>query len=235
VMITPLEGKDYAVGGYGAEIGTLESCEVRLPADPAMLPLHASLQESADGFVLVATDPQSPIIMGGQLLARKLLRSGDRFTLGTTEFVFNERVLRPGDGEAVLAEHVAETEQPAPLTEEAQLAMQEGGPVAAAEAVQRQLPRRLVAISGPHAGLTAELTDGDNVIGRQEGSIQLGADNQVSRRHCVIALSTSGAMLTDPGSTNGTRVNGRPCQPGIAQAVWAGDVLGIGSGEYRLE
>lgn len=235
VMITPLEGKDHAIGTYGAEIGTLESCEVRLPADPAMLPLHASLQESADGFVLVATDPQSPIIMGGQLLARKLLRSGDRFTLGTTAFVFNERVVRPGDGEAVLAEHVAETEQPLPLTEEAQLAGQEGGADAARQAVQRQSPRRLVAVSGPHAGLTAELADGDNIIGRQEGSIQLGADSQVSRRHCVIVLSASGALLTDPGSTNGTRLNGQPCQAGIAQPVWAGDALGIGAGEYRLE
>ncbi|MBN2083512.1 VWA domain-containing protein [bacterium] len=233
VMITPLEGKDYAVPSDGADIGTLESCEIRLPGDPALLPLHASLRESADGYVLAVVDPQSPIICGGMLLAKKLLRHGDRFTLGTTEFIFSERVSRPGDGEFILAEHVTDLEAPQQLSEEAQLAAAAGEDPAAA--VERQVPAKLTAQSGPHAGVSVNLTEGETVIGRTEGQLKLSSDNQVSRKHCVITLAGGRATLTDPGSTNGTRINGKPCQPGMSVPVYAGDVLGIGSGEYRLE
>jgi pSer/pThr/pTyr-binding forkhead associated (FHA) protein len=41
--------------------------------------------------------------------------------------------------------------------------------------------------------------------------------------------------LIDAGSTNGTRLNGKPCQAGMPHPVYAGDVLGIGNGEYKLE
>jgi len=232
VMITPLEGKDVGISGRGADFGTLESCEVRVPGDPALLPLHASLRESADGFVLEAVDPASPIMIGARLLARKLLRSGDRFTLGYTTFVFNERVARPGSGAELPAELLQGELPPQPqpqLTEAAQVAA--AGQVAPA---QRKLPTALVAQSGPLAGQRFTLAQGENVIGRTEGTIR-PPDSQVSRRHCVITLAAGMATLFDPGSTNGTRLNGAACQPGMPQAVWAGDIVGIGAGEYRLE
>lgn len=234
VMITPLEGKDYAIGEEGADIGTLESCEVRLAADPALLPLHASLRESSDGFVLAAVDPQSPIISGGQLLARKLLRSGDRFTLGTTNFIFNERVARPGDGESVLAEYVTDLHKEPALTEAAQQAAAEGG-APAAQAVEHRAPSAMVGLAGPYSGQRFELHEGATAIGRSEGQITLPNDTQVSRRHCTISISGGQATVTDDGSTNGTFLNGQRCQPGMAQPLWAGDTLRLGQGEYRLE
>lgn len=239
VMITPLEGKDYAVGMDGAAIGSLESCEIRLRGDPALLPLHAALYESADGFVLEAVDAQSPIICGGQLLAKKLLRSGDRFTLGTTNFVFNERVSRPGDGDSVLAEHVTDLHAQAPLTEEAQQAAAGTSTPAAAQAAvqatERKVPAALVAASGPYSGQRFELTEGETAIGRTEGQITLGNDSQISRKHCTISISAGRATVTDNGSTNGTVLNGNRCQPGMPQPLWTGDVLRLGQGEYRAE
>jgi VWFA-related protein len=226
VMLTPLEGKDYVIGLHGADIGTLESCQIRVRHDPAMLDRHASLVETADGYLLSAIDPQSPVVMHGSLLARKLLRHGDRFTLGTTRFVFNEKALRAGEGEALPAEFL--TAAPAPqITEAAQAA---GKPEP-----QRQPPKALVGLSGPYAGQRFTLAQGDNVIGRSEGSIVLGADGQVSRRHCVIVLALHGATAADLGSTNGTRLNGAPLQPGLAQPAHAGDELALGAGAYRLE
>ena len=71
---TPLEGRDYTVGDMGADIGTLEACDIRVARDPAMLPLHARITESADGYLLEAIDTDSPIIMENRMLARKLLR-----------------------------------------------------------------------------------------------------------------------------------------------------------------
>lgn len=229
VMITPLEGKDLPVSSRGGDIGTLESCEVRISADPAMLPLHASLRETANGYVLEAVDPASPIILGNRLLAKKLLRSGDRFTLGYTTFIFNERVTRPGDGDEILAEHVYSAPQPQ-ITEAMQTAVKPG----ATPSAPRKAPTAMLGQSGPHAGQRFALAQGENSIGRLEGTIQLN-DSQVSRRHCQLTLAAGAATLLDPGSTNGTRVNGVRCQPGITQAVYAGDVLGIGAGEFRLE
>jgi pSer/pThr/pTyr-binding forkhead associated (FHA) protein len=57
----------------------------------------------------------------------------------------------------------------------------------------------------------------------------------VSRKHCAITLGAAGATLIDNGSSNGTRLNGAPLQPGMEQSVYAGDELGIGAGAYRLE
>lgn len=227
VQLTALEGKDYVIGLEGASIGTLESCHIRLRHDPALLPIHAELEETADGYLLSAVDPASPIIHAGQLLARKLLRSGDRFTLGTTQFVFNERALRQGSGGGMPAEYLV-SEPVEPLTEAAQLS--------AGTAVPRRVaPKVLVATTGPHAGQRYELQQGENLIGRTEGRLVLSADTQASRKHCVINFDASGAALTDLNSTNGTQLNGMRVQPGMAQAVYAGDEIGIGLGMYRLE
>jgi VWFA-related protein len=242
VMLTPLEGRDYALSPSGSDIGSLEGSELRVARDPAMLPLHASLKETHEGYLLQAVDPASPILMGHKLLARKLLRDGDRFILGTTAFVFHERISRPGAGGEMLVDDEMLTRlDPAELNEDAQLAA--GAAAAAADAsgstpaqaVSRQAPKGIAAVSGPHRGQRFDLRSGDNSIGRSDASIALGRDNQVSRRHAVIKLDSGGATLLDMGSTNGTRLNGQTLQPGIPQPVFSGDVLGIGSGEYRLE
>ncbi len=154
VQITALEGKDYVIGLDGAAIGTLESCQVRLRGDPALLPLHAEIEETADGYLLSAVDPVSPIILGGQLLARKLLRHGDRFTLGTTHFTFNERALRPGSGDAMPAEFMI-SEPLEQLTEAAQVA-------SAPHGTQRHAPKAISASAGPYAGQRFELQPGEN-------------------------------------------------------------------------
>ncbi len=247
VMITPLEGRDYALGALGGDIGSLEGCEVRVARDPTILPLHAAFKETHEGFLLEAVDPASPILMGPRMLSRRLLRDGDRFILGMTQFVFHERVSRPGAGlEVEVDSEVFNRIDAAELSEAAQLAggaaaapgsagaAAIAGAVAAAGGVMKVAPKSIVSMSGPHATQRFELHSGDNSIGRGEGSIPLN-DSQVSRRHAVIKLEAGGATLLDMGSTNGTRVNGNPVQPGIPQAVFAGDVLSIGNGEYRLE
>jgi VWFA-related protein len=229
MMLTPLEGKDYTIGERGLDIGASEVCALRLAHDPAILPLHASIKETHDGFILEAVDPDSPIIVDNRLLARKLLRSGDRFRLGHTAFVFHERIIRPGEGRELLAEHVTDIEPVEAITEDAQRSGQ------VAPATGRRVPAKLTAISGPHTGQSFTLAPGENVIGRKEGSIVLANDSQTSRRHCMLTLTDDSAQVLDAGSSNGTYVNGQRCQPGMAQPVWAGDTLRAGASEFRLE
>jgi len=62
-------------------------------------------------------------------------------------------------------------------------------------------------IQGADKGRTIELTDVENVIGRQSRTAQL-SDTTVSRHHSRIVLQKGKWMLEDLGSANGTYLNG---------------------------
>jgi VWFA-related protein len=228
LQITPLEGKDYVLGIDGIEIGTSELCGLRVAGDPGMLSLHASIRETSDGFLLEVADPDSPILYRGALLARKLLRNGDAFMLGTTSFVFNEKELREGEGRVEEARFFQD-EKLGQLTEQDML---NDSPAGVSRGGKPSLMR---CSGGPYSGEHFALASGENVIGRSEGTIVLSKDGLLSRRHCVITLAADTASILDYGSSNGTVVQGQRLQPGMAMPLSSGDVLTIGSCSFRLE
>ncbi|MCB1218159.1 VWA domain-containing protein [bacterium] len=227
LQITPLEGKDYVIGTRGIDIGTSELCQLRVAGDPGMLPIHASIRETNDGYLLEVTDPDSPILYGGAMLARKLLRTGDAFMLGTSSFIFTEKEYREGEGRVEEARYFRD-EPLGQITEQDMLS----GNVPSASGKR---PTALVGTEGACSGQRFELAEGENAIGRSEGSIVLSQESQASRRHCVITLTKDTANIVDGGSTNGTTVNGSRLQPGMAQQLKSGDTLQIGSSRFRLE
>jgi DNA-binding winged helix-turn-helix (wHTH) protein len=58
------------------------------------------------------------------------------------------------------------------------------------------------------AGFPTPLRDGDNFIGRDQGSVIVLDGLRVSRQHARVVLSAEEATVEDLGSKNGTRVNG---------------------------
>jgi len=83
----------------------------------------------------------------------------------------------------------------------------------------------LIVETGPQAGLTYVLADGDTLVGRgSDCDIFLG-DVTVSRHHARFSVDGSTLRLTDLGSTNGTYVNGSWAD---AYALSAGDEVIIG-------
>jgi hypothetical protein len=79
---------------------------------------------------------------------------------------------------------------------------------------------------GPHGG----------VVGRSRECDVVLADSNVSRRHAEIRPDgRDGWVLTDLGSTNGVRVNGRRADPGRPVAIAPGDQLDIGTVDVRFE
>ncbi len=62
-------------------------------------------------------------------------------------------------------------------------------------------------IQGPDKGLSYELSDGEQVIGRLNSTVEL-SDGTVSRRHARISARNGRWLLEDLGSANGTFVNG---------------------------
>jgi hypothetical protein len=85
---------------------------------------------------------------------------------------------------------------------------------------------------GPYAELVlpdgshVELGDGPVTLGRLPECDVVLNDPNVSRRHAEFRRVTDGVVVTDLGSTNGTRVNGVPVRE---QQLVSGDEITVGS------
>ena len=96
-------------------------------------------------------------------------------------------------------------------------------------------PSRFSVVSSPEllAGSVIEVT-GPTLLGRDAGAgIRLDGDDYVSARHARLEPRLDGTWVEDLGSTNGTFVNGARVEG--TRRLQAGDVVGIGSTELRLD
>jgi len=78
-------------------------------------------------------------------------------------------------------------------------------------------------------GSSAEvaLLAGENIIGREGEGVILVKSSTVSRKHARLAIDTSGAIVEDLGSKNGTYVNDRRID--VPTPIVDGDQIRIGS------
>jgi hypothetical protein len=76
---------------------------------------------------------------------------------------------------------------------------------------------------------------GGATIGRSRECDIVLSDSNVSRRHAELRPLGDGWTVTDLGSTNGVRVNGRDVPPNEPQALQAGDRLDVGTVDTRFE
>jgi hypothetical protein len=74
----------------------------------------------------------------------------------------------------------------------------------------------------------AEIHDGF-VCGRIEGDLQFPDDKVVSRRQCQFFVNGNDVFVADLDSTNRTKVNNVPVQPGYKRRVQLNDVIEFGS------
>jgi Ca-activated chloride channel family protein len=92
------------------------------------------------------------------------------------------------------------------------------------------IPRaQLLALDGPNCGTQYSLR-AENSLGRSGSSDICVADAGVSRRHTSIVAADGAFWAVDCGSTNTTRVNGRPID---RQLLVDGDVLELGAHRFR--
>jgi hypothetical protein len=70
-----------------------------------------------------------------------------------------------------------------------------------------------------------EIRKGTATIGRNESCDIILADVQVSRRHCILQITSQGLRFRDLNSSNGIMVNGERLKEGVLKA---GDKLKIG-------
>jgi Protein of unknown function (DUF3662)/FHA domain len=76
---------------------------------------------------------------------------------------------------------------------------------------------------------------GGATIGRSRECDIVLNDSNVSRRHAELRPLGDGWTVTDLGSTNGVRVNGRDVRPNKPHALQAGDRLHVGTVDARFE
>ena len=102
-----------------------------------------------------------------------------------------------------------------------------GGPGAAVrDEVSTGLEVRVV--GGPSAGLVFRIGPGRHLIGRQKGCAITLNDQECSREHAALELSSGGDLAVDDlGSTNGTRVEGSVVPDG-GTALLPGEILEVG-------
>lgn len=93
---------------------------------------------------------------------------------------------------------------------------------------------RLMIVSGPNRGASYKFAEGDVSIGRHESNQIVLASSKISKTHCTLHLTGTPnhleVTLRDPGSSNGTFVNGVLV---TEKTLSSGDRISVG--EYVLE
>ncbi len=94
VAAGPLVGKQFILYRPTTTLGSSPKADICLLKDPGILPLHASLQQSGAGHLLVTT-PEAPVAVNGRLFARGHLRNGDMIGLGRTVLEYRLKAIQP--------------------------------------------------------------------------------------------------------------------------------------------
>ena len=94
------------------------------------------------------------------------------------------------------------------------------------------LQAELKILGGKHQGKAIPLSTKKFLVGREQDCQLRPNSDLVSRHHCVFTIDDYAVRLRDLGSTNGTRVNGKPLHGEVT--LQAGDQIGIGKLELEL-
>jgi S-DNA-T family DNA segregation ATPase FtsK/SpoIIIE len=116
-----------------------------------------------------------------------------------------------------------------PLVRGAVLEARAAGPDGGAPVAQ---PVAVTVACGPGAGAVQRLPLGEHVVGRAPGSGVVLPDPDVSRAHALLEVRAGGLRVRDLGSTNGTRLAGRPVGAAWCE-VPAGAPLEVGRSLLR--
>lgn len=87
----PLAGKEFLIFRDTMNIGASPRSEIYLFNDPGVAATHATLRVIGDETEITARDRVHPLIVNQNAIKNARLRHGDRITIGSTSFVFEQR------------------------------------------------------------------------------------------------------------------------------------------------
>lgn len=174
-------------------------------SDPGVSRSHAVVIAREDELVLVDLGSTGGTKVNGRSVAGKQVKNGARVRVGDTEL---ELVAIDSSVPVQSAGAGDRTVLDAPAS---------GGVV--------------VVRSGPDAGRTFNLEDGDNLVGRDRDATVELTDPSVSRRHAIIRRQPGGYMVYDLASKTGTHVDGTKL---AGARLKPGDRIAVGRTELSL-
>ena len=190
-------------------IGRAEDSHLHVD-DAAVSRNHAMVIAADDGMSIFDLGSASGTTVDGQTLGGRVLSSTSVVAVGDTELMLVDVERAASEVEAPTADAAAAT-----MVEGMSGA---GGPAQGGV---------LVARKGPDGGKTFQLSEGDNVIGREDCAVLL-SDPTASRRHAVIRKSGDSYTVFDLGSRSGTIVDGEKLS---GAPIKGGSVISVGRSE----
>jgi hypothetical protein len=91
VRTGPLRGKAFILYHNPTIIGAAPTAHIYLFKDPKVAPEHVALHRSGNGYELVQSKSDAPVLVNNALVHRRRLISGDQITIGDTILDFEER------------------------------------------------------------------------------------------------------------------------------------------------
>ena len=206
VTAGPQKGKTYQLKIGDNTIGR-EGCDLVIE-DAAVSRRHAMIKVQGDNFLLIDTGSRGGTRVGGKSLGGKIVNPGSVISLGQTRLTFME------------VEGAKPSEQPMSLSSETIIQQ----PDSASGGV-------LIVQSGPDAGRSFTLAQGDNLIGRDPDTAVSLTDETVSRKHALLRRDRGRSVIFDLGSRTGTQVDGKPMG---GYRLSPGDSISLGGTELVL-
>lgn len=216
------EGRNYILTKPTSLLGRDELVDVPLFGDTTVLKRHAAILLTETGAAVVA-QPGAAVVVNGTDVPQSSLQDGDVLEFGRLRFRFHQRAgaglpmaIRPTDaGASVHAQVQPQYMMPFPA---------QPGVISTCS--------RLTVVSGPHAGLMFQLTNGA-IVGRDPRcDLPLTADSRLSRQHARFILEDGYWVVEDGNSLNGLFVNGVR----VARHVLsAGDQIGAGDSVLQVQ
>jgi hypothetical protein len=73
---------------------------------------------------------------------------------------------------------------------------------------------------------------GPVTLGRMDGCHVSIPEDSISKRHCEFEVGPEGVLVTDVGSTNGTKISGTILSPNAPAALTGGETLSVGNFDF---
>ena len=178
----PQKGKTYQIKVGDNTLGRDPSNDCALD-DPAVSRSHAMIKAQDGNLILMDLGSRGGTRVEGKTLESRAVRPGGVISVGQTQL----RLVEVERGEPA--------ERPSTTVE---TMIDQPSPGAGILVVQ----------SGPDAGRSFPVAQGDNVIGRDPDSAVGLTDATVSRKHAMVRCEQARTVVFDLGSRTGTQVDG---------------------------
>jgi len=180
-------------------IGRVEGNDIILPSN-AVSRTHARIFVSQGRCYINDLGSANGVIVDGeQITSQHELRNASQIRIGDYT-LYLEHANRAADGNDVLRTHIVANDQGT---------------------------FKLVRVGDMFAGEEFSLTEQNNTVGRTDDNFILLSDPSISRNHAQIVNEGMTYTLVDLGSSNGTRVNGKPARGPVT--LRSGDEVEFGN------